>query len=514
MSSTSHASPVLQGALVGALLLGIGYAVGWNAGRAVSEAQGPSSQSTASGLARTPAHVEAFDGTRHAEPMAAIPERLALPEGRRPTPVDGEAHTGASVPGSEEALSSGPDPSEAETLREALEASRRREAHLLDRALQAEMAARSMERSVTNATTPSSPGSVNPASEDVARAAARAASELLSGGGTVTLPDPPEGSLVGPPEVDVVETTAKIDLASVRDLLLALGPWPFTGKLPVWPPGSRDEPVEEEPAPPKNMTPAEIETFQRLFQQQLALEGYTELELNRVEDVDEYGLHEPLFRVIDGRGGTRSVIRARRARFRGHARLRTITMELLDGYEQPMGGEPEHFYQGRRVVTWADVRYAEWVELLASAGGVLEEEDDVQTDTKWSISAVMDDLEQLLDRSRGERACRVRRLQGVSTEGELIGLEIHQYRDRARTQLEVIYEAGRARVTYDDRYDRIEFELLEGFQRRGDQRIPFFEGRCRVYVPLTVEALGEAWERLPHPSTTPGEPAGNDEKGA
>lgn len=228
---------------------------------------------------------------------------------------------------------------------------------------------------------------------------------------------------------------------------------------------------------------AALEELRTQTNRLIELDGYGELQLVRVGAVAEGRLVDIAFREAGALGEARRFLAARELRVEAFPGLRSLRLHLIDGYEQVGGGVAQPFAEGRRELSFADVRIAEWKLLLEPRG--LWHETGTRSkgglDARYPPARAMAEINALFARAKGTRRFVLRRLDAVQEGGRLEGLELHQL-ELGGGGLQGIYEAESAELWWDPAQKSAELRLEHGFQRRGTQRVPFFEQRARVFL--------------------------------
>jgi hypothetical protein len=217
----------------------------------------------------------------------------------------------------------------------------------------------------------------------------------------------------------------------------------------------------------------------RLFE----LDGYAETQLVRIGSMADGVLRDVAFREVGPLGETRRFLAAKELRFEAFPGLRSLRVHLIDGYEQKGSGASAPFESGASELTFADVRIDDWKTLLVAQGLWRETgaTSSGQVDERYPAAATLASVNELFARAKGTRRFVLRRLDEVHGGARWRGVELHQL-EVGGGGLQVIYEAESAELWWDPAQKSAELRLEHGFQRRGAQRVPFFEKRARVFL--------------------------------
>lgn len=343
---------------------------------------------------------------------------------------------------------------------------------LLERALAAEM--RNRERDAHRASTPSAPPHTGPqmdvlssSSPWMAELAKNLPAEMLG-------PQPAQGSLT-PPEASGAESTVSVSEAEAE--------------------ARRAAETESILMAQKQ---AQLETLRSDANRLLELDGYGEWQFVRIGAIEAGGMRDAALAERGPLGETRRFLVAKELRFEAFSGLRSLRLHLQGGYEQ-LGGAPAKNFDGEeQELTWADVRLSDWRALLEPRG-LWQETGVVRTgaiDARYPAADTMTLLNEVFARAQGTRRFVLRRLDGVLEGPRLQGIELHQI-EVGGGGLQVIYEAESAELWWDPVQKTAELRLEHGFQRRGTQRVPFFDQRSRVFLSFEK---AEEWdpERVPY----------------
>ncbi|MBK9383491.1 MAG: hypothetical protein IPN34_01510 [Planctomycetes bacterium] len=215
----------------------------------------------------------------------------------------------------------------------------------------------------------------------------------------------------------------------------------------------------------------------------LELDGYAETQLVRVGSMADGVLRDVAFREVGPLGETRRFLAAKELRFEAFPGLRSLRVHLIDGYEQRGSGASAPFENGASELTFADVRIDDWKTLLVAQGLWRETgaTSSGEVDKRFPAVETLAKVNELLARAKGSRRFVLRRLDEVHGGARWHGVELHQL-EVGGGGLQVIYEAENAELWWDPANKSAELRLEHGFQRRGSQRVPFFEKRARVFL--------------------------------
>ncbi|MDP6538286.1 MAG: hypothetical protein QF410_01960 [Planctomycetota bacterium] len=290
------------------------------------------------------------------------------------------------------------------------------------------------------------------------------------------------------------------------------------GEEPV-PPG---EAVVEPPAvPPAAEAPTpETEAARRLDERRRAIalalgsllvaervEGLELLESGRVGD----GWTGPVvFRVIDERGRPVGTLAADRLRLEGSRTGRSLTMVFEAGYER-RGGERVPFEGtlegvergGTRRIVLSHVDPRPWIEALPELFS-LDSVERVVDDGRWNLLLVQRALNRLLALDGSAGLYRLTKLEGV-VEAVLREVTVEELDGAGRPSR--VLTADRLSISADG--GRVLLTLEDGVQLRDGRKLPFLEGRYRIFLPRAQPA---AWSRAGLPGLAPAadSPLGRD----
>ncbi len=234
----------------------------------------------------------------------------------------------------------------------------------------------------------------------------------------------------------------------------------------------------------------------------LAAEQVTSLDLLESGRLHEGFTGPVVLRILDDRGRPLGAIAANRLRLEGSRAARMITLVLEEGYERhgseriPFEGGPvgADGRGGVRRIALSECDPVPWIERVPA---LFAPEDKLREidDGKHDLGALRASLNQLLWR---EAASGRYRIQGIG------GVQGRVLRDVALDRLdkdgriECRYFADRLAVLRET--SGIQLSLEGGSQVRGEQRAPFLDGRCRLFLPRADVA---AWEQAGIPGLEP-----------
>lgn len=254
----------------------------------------------------------------------------------------------------------------------------------------------------------------------------------------------------------------------------------------------QEEMADAEPPPPD---PAQVALEERSAAMKRSLvalfradgiDRYDVLELGLLS-VDESGqgaIGPVLLRSFDDRGRALGTLTAERLRLEGSRAGRTLTLVLEDGYTRQFGartpfpGADEGAERGgvfRLLLPHTDPR--PWADALPE----LFREDptyEITDDGRWNLLLLRRDLNARLDRAA---------LGGRYVLKDCAGVTGDVWHDVAFDELGENGElrrrlfADRLRVHVDE--SGVRLELREGVAVRGAQKLPFLDGRMRIYLP-------------------------------
>jgi hypothetical protein len=239
----------------------------------------------------------------------------------------------------------------------------------------------------------------------------------------------------------------------------------------------------------------------------LAAEQVTSLDLLESGSLHGDWVGPVVLRVLDDRGRPLGAIAADRLRLEGSRSARMVTLVLENGYERRAGakvafeGGPadESGRAGVRRIALPDCDPVPWIDSVPELFGAAERARDID-DGKHELAALRASLNELL---RGEAASGWYRVQGIG------GVQGRVLRDVALDRLdrdgrvERRYFADRMAILKEPL--GLQLSLEGGCHMKGDQKSPFLDGRCRLFLP---RANVSAWEKagiplLDRPDETP-----------
>lgn len=234
----------------------------------------------------------------------------------------------------------------------------------------------------------------------------------------------------------------------------------------------------------------------------LAAEQVTSLDLLESGRLHGEWVGPVVLRVLDDRGRPLGALAADRLRLEGSRAARMVTLVLEQGYERrageliPFVGGPidASGRGGVRRIALSECDPAPWIESVPELFGPLDRERDID-DGKHDLGRLRASLNQLL---WNEAASGWYRVQGIG------GVQGQVLRDVALDRLdkdghvERRYFADRLAVLRER--PGLQLLLEGGSQVRNDQRAPFLDGRCRIFLPRADAA---AWERAGIPGLAP-----------
>lgn len=200
-----------------------------------------------------------------------------------------------------------------------------------------------------------------------------------------------------------------------------------------------------------------------------------------------------VFRVIDERGRGVGTLAADRLRLEGSRTGRSLTLVFEAGYERrggarvPFAGTPEGVERGgERRITLTRVDPRPWIEALPElfSTAALER---LMDDGRWDLVLVQRALNRLLALESSSGSYRLNALEGI-VEGVLREVNIEELDGDGRA-LRVL-TADRLSITGGE--STVLLTLEDGVQLRDGRKLPFLEGRYRIFLPRAD--LGE-WTR-------------------
>jgi len=263
-----------------------------------------------------------------------------------------------------------------------------------------------------------------------------------------------------------------------------------------------DVPEEDRPVPP---APTQIDEAKAERQHEIARSIRTLLSIEGVRGIDllEAGeLHDGwigpvVFRLLDERGRLAGSLCAERMRLEGSRSARTLTIVLENGYEM-RGGVRTPFRAGEQLdkppidsgtrdggtrrIDIVETDPMAWVGAVAELFGdtLMEPPAD---DGRWNLLHVRGTLNQLLQLDADAGYWRLKHLGGVSGD-EL--RDVHLEALSSDGKLERRLFADRLRIHEQDR--GVLLLLEDGAQVRGEEKVPFLDGRFRIFLPRAAHA--------------------------
>jgi len=201
-----------------------------------------------------------------------------------------------------------------------------------------------------------------------------------------------------------------------------------------------------------------------------------------------------VLRALDDRGRPVATLAADRMRFECSRAARTVTIVLEDGFER-RGVEKTPFEgamtaEGRggvKRIELPETNPAPWLEALPE---LFREEDKatIDDDGRWDLGAVRASLNLLLREDLSAGWWRLVALGGVR-DGSLRDVQLDGLDAEGRLERKLF--ADRLEIVAQEK--GVKLELRDGAQMRGDEKVPFLEGRYRIFLPrASVEAWKEA----------------------
>ncbi len=200
-------------------------------------------------------------------------------------------------------------------------------------------------------------------------------------------------------------------------------------------------------------------------------------------------------RLIDDFGRPVGTLAADSLRLEISTAAHTVTLVLEGGYEHrsglrvpfagtaegPTSGEADR--TGVRRIHLPKVNPQPWIEAFPE---LLDLQSSTPLDDgQWELAAVRARINHLLMRSSGGSGWRLRGLGGV-WRGELRDAQFAELGPTGRVERRLFAD----RVTLRPEGRGMRMDLIGGVQVRGDQRVPFLDGRYRIVMP---RADGSAW---------------------
>lgn len=222
----------------------------------------------------------------------------------------------------------------------------------------------------------------------------------------------------------------------------------------------------------------------------LTLEGIDGLELLESGRVQQGSVGPVVLRSIDARGRSTGSLVAERLRLEGSRSARTLTLVLEEGFERvagrrrPFEGAPEDAERGGvRRIHLGRVDPEPWIQALPELFRP-EERADVRDDGLWDLLGLRLALNELLEREPLGGTWRLRALGGV------VGDELREVWLERREGRAVLRQmtADRLRIRIEE--GALHLVLEDGAQLADGRKLPFLDGRYRIYLP---RADPEAW---------------------
>lgn len=198
-----------------------------------------------------------------------------------------------------------------------------------------------------------------------------------------------------------------------------------------------------------------------------------------------------VLRALDDRGRPVGTLAAERMRFECSRAARTVTIVLEDGFER-RGVEKTPFEgamtaEGRggvKRIELPETNPAPWLEALPE---LFREEDKatVDDDGLWDLGAVRASLNLLLREDLSAGWWRLVALGGVRG-GSLRDVQLDGLDSEGRLEKKLF--ADRLEIVAQEK--GVKLELRDGAQLRGDEKVPFLDGRYRIFLP---RASVDAW---------------------
>ena len=230
---------------------------------------------------------------------------------------------------------------------------------------------------------------------------------------------------------------------------------------------------------PRDDREAEI---QRTLVSLLTIEEVHALTLLDVGELGEGWIGPILFRINDARGYLAGSLYAERFYLEASRAARTLTLVLEEGHET-RGGVRTPFMRasplqpGTRRIVLPYLDPAPWAESLPELfeGHPL---DELHDDGKWDLTLVRGTLNLLLREDGAEGWYRLRTLGGVT--GDVLR-DVHLLElDREGNTRRHLF-ADRLKVSIQEKGVLVELE--DGASMKGQEKIPFVEGRLLLYLP-------------------------------
>ncbi len=198
-----------------------------------------------------------------------------------------------------------------------------------------------------------------------------------------------------------------------------------------------------------------------------------------------------VLRALDDRGRPVATLSAERLRLEASRAARTVTLVLEDGYERrgvektpfegPMTGEMRG---GVRRIELPETNPAPWLEALPE---LFRDEDKapLDDDGRWDLGAVRASLNLLLREDLSAGWWRLVAFGGVR-DGVLRDVQLDGLDPEGKLERKLF--ADRMEITQQEK--GVKLELRDGAQMRGDEKVPFLDGRYRIFLP---RASVDAW---------------------
>ena len=287
-------------------------------------------------------------------------------------------------------------------------------------------------------------------------------------------------------------------------------PLPAEASFEAQVPANESPAAEPEPPPPDPALAERQRAILRSLRTLLAIEGVRGLDLLEVGALGEGCTGPVVFRLLDERGRLAGSLWAERLRLEGSRTARTLTLVLENGYEAHDGERFDFAREERldappieggvRRIELAETDPMPWVAALGELFGdvTLEAPKD---DGRWNLTYVKGALNRLLKADTANGYWRVKSLGGV-TGDVLREVQLEGFDGAGKLERRVF--ADSLRILRQDK--GVSLQLEDGAQMRGDEKLPFLDGRFRIYLP---RALQVDWERagLPGWSQPPAEPS-------
>lgn len=237
----------------------------------------------------------------------------------------------------------------------------------------------------------------------------------------------------------------------------------------------------------------------------LAAEQVTSLDLLESGNLGDRCVGPIVLRVLDERGRPLGSIAAERLHLEASRAARMITLVLEHGYERhggekvPFeGGPPDADMRGGvRRIALPDCDPRPWLDGLPELfdpNELVREIDDARHD----LGALRATLNQLLHADAANGWYRVQGIGGV--QGSVLRDVALDRLDRDG-KLERRLFADRMSILREE--TGLQLSLEGGSQVRGDQKIPFLDGRCRIFLP---RAAVDTWIAARVPGLAPDDP--------